>query len=158
MCVFVCTFVCEFSHVAFLLAVIASIDRDGTRRVYAYGPRLIVALKANLGDSQRHKYVMDLGEGSVIDASRKGTILRFVNHSCGPNAETQKWTIQGRRRIGLFAKDDIAPGEEVSEFARKTGSRLADRDGPHTRTISCGEPKCERRRRVGRLPNGWSCR
>lgn len=56
---------------------------------------------------------MDLGEGEVIDASKKGSILRFVNHSCGPNAETQKWTIQGRRRIGLFAKDDINVGEEV---------------------------------------------
>lgn len=69
--------------------------------------------QALLGDSQKHKYVMDLGEGEVIDASRKGSILRFVNHSCGPNAETQKWTVQGRRRIGLFAKDDITKGEEV---------------------------------------------
>lgn len=69
--------------------------------------------KAVVGHSQKHKYVMDLGEGEVIDASRKGTILRFVNHSCGPNAETQKWAVQGRRRIGLFAKEEISPGDEV---------------------------------------------
>lgn len=70
-------------------------------------------LQALLGDSEKHKYVMDLGEGEVIDARQKGSILRFVNHSCGPNAETQKWTIQGKRRIGLFTKDDIARGEEA---------------------------------------------
>lgn len=56
---------------------------------------------------------MDLGDGEVIDASQKGSILRFVNHSCGPNAETQKWTIQGRQRIGLFAAEDINAGDEV---------------------------------------------
>lgn len=58
---------------------------------------------------------MDLGDGEVIDASQCGSILRFVNHSCGPNAETQKWTIQDKQRIGLFAKDYIEKGEEVCE-------------------------------------------
>ncbi|CAN0475832.1 unnamed protein product, partial [Laminaria digitata] len=69
--------------------------------------------QAALGESDKHKYVMDLGAGEVIDASQRGSILRFVNHSCGPNAETQKWTVQGKRRIGLFSKTDIVKGEEV---------------------------------------------
>lgn len=56
---------------------------------------------------------MDLGEGEVIDASQKGSILRFVNHSCGPNAETQKWAVRGKRRIGLFATEVIEKGTEV---------------------------------------------
>lgn len=70
--------------------------------------------QASLGDDAKHKFVMDLGDGEVIDASQKGSILRFVNHSCGPNAETQKWLVHGRRRIGLFALTDIQPGDEVS--------------------------------------------
>lgn len=69
--------------------------------------------QVTLGGKQKHKYVMDLGDGEVIDASQCGSILRFVNHSCGPNAETQKWTIQDKQRIGLFAKDYIEKGEEV---------------------------------------------
>lgn len=73
-----------------------------------------MCLQSLRGDEHKHKFVMDLGEGEVLDASQKGSILRFVNHSCGPNAETQKWTVQGRRRIGLFAKDDIQADEEVS--------------------------------------------
>lgn len=72
-----------------------------------------------LGGKQKHKYVMDLGDGEVIDASQCGSILRFVNHSCGPNAETQKWTIQDKQRIGLFAKDYIEKGVEVCERWRR---------------------------------------
>ena len=60
---------------------------------------------------------MDLGDGEVVDASQSGSILRFVNHSCGPNAETQKWTIQGKQRVGLFATDDILKREEVRAFS-----------------------------------------
>lgn len=59
---------------------------------------------------------MDLGGGEVIDASQRGSILRFVNHSCGPNAETQKWTVQGQRRIGLFALHDIDKDDEVNKL------------------------------------------
>ncbi|CAN0272425.1 unnamed protein product, partial [Hapterophycus canaliculatus] len=69
--------------------------------------------QARLHGNEKHKFVMDLGDGEVIDASRKGSILRFVNHSCGPNAETQKWSIQGKRRIGLFATEPIEKGQEV---------------------------------------------
>lgn len=73
-----------------------------------------LAQQALLHADEKHKFVMDLGEGEVIDASQKGSILRFVNHSCGPNAETQKWMIQGKRRIGLFATEVIEKGVEVS--------------------------------------------
>ncbi len=80
-------------------------------------PKLFVVAfrvgQALLHANEKHKFVMDLGEGEVIDASERGSILRFVNHSCGPNAETQKWTVQGKRRIGLFATETIEKGTEV---------------------------------------------
>lgn len=79
-------------------------------------PRTKSPEQASLKECEKHKYVMDLGEGEVIDASQRGSILRFVNHSCGPNAETQKWTVQGTRRIGLFALHDIDKGEEVRKL------------------------------------------
>ena len=65
--------------------------------------------------STRHFYVMDLDGGShVVDASRKGNDSRLINHSCDPNLETQKWTVNGESRIGLFALRDILPNEELT--------------------------------------------
>lgn len=41
-------------------------------------------------DQHRHYYFMALNADEVIDATMKGNISRFINHSCDPNAETQK--------------------------------------------------------------------
>ena len=40
--------------------------------------------------------------------------LRDVNHSCDPNSETQKWTVNGDTRIGLFALKDLPAGSELT--------------------------------------------
>ena len=37
-----------------------------------------------------HHYFMALNGDEVIDATKMGNISRFINHSCDPNAETQK--------------------------------------------------------------------
>lgn len=65
-------------------------------------------------DKNRHHYFMALRSDCVIDATIKGNISRFINHSCDPNAETQKWTVNGELRIGFFASKSIAAGEEVT--------------------------------------------
>lgn len=41
-------------------------------------------------DKNRHYYFMALKSDQIIDATNKGNISRFINHSCDPNAETQK--------------------------------------------------------------------
>lgn len=46
----------------------------------------------------------------IIDAGPKGNYSRFMNHSCQPNCEAQKWNVNGDIRIGLFAIDNIAAG------------------------------------------------
>lgn len=46
----------------------------------------------------------------IIDAGPKGNEARFMNHSCQPNCETQKWTVNGDTRVGLFALKDITAG------------------------------------------------
>lgn len=61
-----------------------------------------------------HFYFMSLTPRLYIDASRVSQITRFVNHSCDPNAETQKWNAAGEPRIGIFAKRTIARGEEIT--------------------------------------------
>ena len=48
----------------------------------------------------------------IIDAGPKGNLSRFMNNSCEPNCETQKWTVNGDLRIGLFAAKDIPAGKQ----------------------------------------------
>jgi hypothetical protein len=67
-----------------------------------------------IATGQRHYYFMNVGNGEVIDACRKGGIGRFINHSCDPNCETQKWVVQGELSIGLFAVKDITAGTELT--------------------------------------------
>ncbi|KAL6713574.1 hypothetical protein ACLMJK_009039 [Lecanora helva] len=59
-------------------------------------------------------YLMDFDQSMVLDATR-GSIARFVNHSCAPNCRMVKWTVSGKPRMALFAGDDgIMTGEELT--------------------------------------------
>ena len=50
----------------------------------------------------------------ILDATR-GSIARFVNHSCAPNCRMIKWTVAGKPRMALFAGDyGIMTGEELT--------------------------------------------
>lgn len=60
-----------------------------------------------------HHYCLKLDGGSVIDGHRMGGEARFVNHSCEPNCEMQKWSVNGLFRMALFALRDILPDEEL---------------------------------------------
>lgn len=44
-------------------------------------------------DQNKHYYFMALKSDSIIDATTKGNHSRFINHSCDPNAETQKVSV-----------------------------------------------------------------
>ena len=61
-----------------------------------------------------HHYCLHLDGGAVIDGHRMGGECRFVNHSCRPNCEMQKWTVNGLYRMALFTLRDIKPGEELT--------------------------------------------
>jgi len=57
---------------------------------------------------------MYFDQNMIIDATR-GSIARFVNHSCEPNCRMEKWTVAGKPRMALFAGDrGIMTGEELS--------------------------------------------
>ncbi|KAH7431610.1 hypothetical protein KP509_08G056800 [Ceratopteris richardii] len=59
-------------------------------------------------------YMCEINRETVIDASFKGNISRYINHSCRPNTELQKWQIDEELRIGVFAISDIQKGEAIS--------------------------------------------
>ncbi|XP_059654034.1 histone-lysine N-methyltransferase ASHH1 [Cornus florida] len=59
-------------------------------------------------------YIISLSSNYFIDATKKGSLARFINHSCQPNCETRKWTVLGEIRVGIFAKQDICVGTELA--------------------------------------------
>lgn len=52
----------------------------------------------------------DENGGGVV----QGALGRFINHSCDPNCETQKWVVHGELAIGLFVLKDVPAGEELT--------------------------------------------
>lgn len=87
-------------------------------------------------DNNRHYYFMSLRPDAIIDATIKGNISRFINHSCDPNAETQKWTIDGELRIGFFSTRTINRGEEL------TFDYQYQRYGKEAQKCFCGSKNC----------------
>ncbi|KAJ1424978.1 SET domain [Sesbania bispinosa] len=59
-------------------------------------------------------FIISLNASESIDATRKGSLARFINHSCQPNCETRKWNVLGEIRVGIFAKHDIPIGTELA--------------------------------------------
>lgn len=64
--------------------------------------------------NEKHRYMMVLSGGEVIDATRMGGFARFINHSCEPNCGVEKWDVNGEERCGIFALRDIHTSEEIT--------------------------------------------
>lgn len=88
------------------------------------------------GSADRHFYFLTIDSNCCIDASKRGNKARFINHSCNPNCETQKWNVNGEMRVGIFALDDIKKGSEV------TFDYQFERVGVEKQRCYCGEPNC----------------
>ena len=41
-----------------------------------------------------HRYLMSIDSNFFIDSSESGNLSRFINHSCSPNCELQKWMVR----------------------------------------------------------------
>ncbi|XP_007230968.2 histone-lysine N-methyltransferase NSD2 isoform X3 [Astyanax mexicanus] len=83
-----------------------------------------------------HFYMLTINKDRIIDAGPKGNYSRFMNHSCQPNCETQKWTVNGDTRVGLFAVCDIPTGTEL------TFNYNLDCLGNEKTVCRCGAPNC----------------
>lgn len=84
----------------------------------------------------RHFYFMMLQKDEFIDATKKGGVGRFINHSCNPNCFVAKWTVGRKVRMGIFSKRKIVKDEEL------TFNYNVDRYGHDPQPCHCGEPQC----------------
>ena len=66
--------------------------------------------------SATYAYGVAVADDLVINALAAGNDMRFVNHSCRPNAELKKKhdPETGLERVGLYARNRIARDEEIT--------------------------------------------
>jgi len=69
-------------------------------------------IKMDKGDTTF--YFLTIDKERIIDAGPAANHARFMNHSCQPNCETQKWVVNGQTKVGLFAICDIPAGSELT--------------------------------------------
>ena len=81
-------------------------------------------------------YLMELERGLIIDGT-KGSMARFINHSCAPNCEVRMMKVNGTPRMAVFAGDDgVMTGEEL------TYDYNFDNFGTVRQICYCGAPTC----------------
>lgn len=84
----------------------------------------------------KHFYFMSLSKSEFVDATKKGNLGRFCNHSCVPNCYVDKWVVGDKLRMGIFALRNILAGEEL------VFNYNVDRYGAEPQPCYCGEPNC----------------
>ena len=79
-------------------------------------PRLLASHFKLIPQPHQHAHVLIIFQMclQIIDARHKGNNSRYINHSCDPNCETQKWYINGILRIGFFTLREIKGHEELT--------------------------------------------
>ncbi|XP_072993533.1 histone-lysine N-methyltransferase ATXR7-like isoform X1 [Typha latifolia] len=88
--------------------------------VIEYVGELIRSQIADIREHQYEKigigsnYLFRLDNGYVIDATKRGGLARFINHSCEPNCYTKVVAFEGHKKIFIYAKRHISSGEELT--------------------------------------------
>ena len=82
-------------------------------------------LKSGIGSS----YLFRIDENTVIDATKRGGIARFINHSCDPNCTAKIIKVEGSKRIVIYALRDIGQSKSFAgNLGGATTNNLPDEE------------------------------
>jgi SET domain-containing protein len=59
-------------------------------------------------------YLFRVDDDIVVDATRRGGLARFINHSCDPNCYTKIISVEGQKKVVIYSKRAISAGEELT--------------------------------------------
>ena len=91
-----------------------------------------------LENESAHTFLFSVNEEITIDATFKGNLAKWINHSCGPNCEA----VEEDGRIFIESVKPIAPGEEITYDYRFI---LEERHTPANKRrfqCICGSKEC----------------
>ncbi|KAL2652008.1 hypothetical protein R1flu_020136 [Riccia fluitans] len=80
-------------------------------------------IRTKISDIREHRYeAMGIGSSYlfriddelVVDATKRGGLARFINHSCDPNCYTKIITVDGEKKVVIYSKRYIRAGEELT--------------------------------------------
>ncbi|XP_063900109.1 histone-lysine N-methyltransferase NSD2-like isoform X2 [Zophobas morio] len=101
-----------------------------------------VLMQKMVEENKQNFYFLTLEQDIVIDALEMGNEARFINHSCDPNCQTQKWMVGGRPRVGIFAIKHISPDTEIT-FDYKFDTHFFQNTPDAQATVClCGTASC----------------
>jgi SET domain-containing protein len=92
------------------------------------------------GSGIASSYLFRLDDMMVIDATSRGNLARFINHSCDPNCIAKTMSLNGSKRIVMYAKRPIRSGEELTyDYKFPT-----EKDPKKKIRCLCGQSNCRR--------------
>ncbi|CAO1356173.1 unnamed protein product [Diamesa serratosioi] len=81
-------------------------------------------------------YFLTISADLYIDAEPAGNMARFINHSCEPNCDSRKVTVDGNTRIGIYSNQFIKAGSELTfDYQMQFVDNLKSK-------CCCGATKC----------------
>jgi len=114
----------------------------GTRLVEYTGEIITSAEADRRSERSRSErtYLFTINSRKLVDATRRGSRARFINHSCEPNCES---TVE-RGRVYIEAARDIEPGEELTYDYQLTIDGSTWQKSGADYPCLCGKPLCRR--------------
>ncbi len=120
----------------------------GTKIIEYRGERVTNDDAENRGpsdpDDAFHTFLFSLSDGKfTLDANVRGNAARFINHHCQPNCKSgEEVEANGRLRVYIYARRNIAAGEELNYDYRLTWEGRMTKQDRLDYQCRCGAKKC----------------